>query len=154
MFSFVSFISLINFSKIKYINSFQFFYLKIKKDAPWNAYCKELAPEYSKAAKLLKQQSSQVRLAKVHAIQEQELSDQFQVSGYPTLIFFIDGYRVDYDGGRNSYEIAQWLDKKTSDSAITIESVGELKKFQENNELAVLALFNVILHSLYSSLNI
>ena len=95
-----------------------------------------------------------MRLAKVHAIQEQELSDQFQVSGYPTLIFFIDGYRVDYDGGRNSYEIAQWLDKKTSDSAITIESVGELKKFQENNELAVLALFNVILHSLFLSLNI
>ena len=60
-------------------------------DAPWCGHCKELAPEYSKAAALLAAESAVVTLAKVDGPAEPELTKEFEVVGYPTLKFFQNG---------------------------------------------------------------
>lgn len=52
-------------------------------------------------AGLLKNGSSDVRLAKVDAIEEKELANEFGVGGFPTLKFFKDGNRqnvTDFSG--------------------------------------------------------
>uniref|UniRef100_A0A8C6AGV5 protein disulfide-isomerase n=1 Tax=Monodon monoceros TaxID=40151 RepID=A0A8C6AGV5_MONMO len=59
--------------------------------APWCGHCKALAPEYSKAAALLAAESAKVRLAKVDGPAEPELAEEFAVTKYPTLKFFLDG---------------------------------------------------------------
>lgn len=41
---------------------------------------------------------SSIKLAKVDATEEQELSEQFGVRGYPTLKFFRKGTPIDYTG--------------------------------------------------------
>lgn len=67
--------------------------------APWCGHCKQLAPEYEKAAKLLKN----VPLAKVDATVETEIGKRFDIQGFPTLKFWKDGQEpIDYDGGRDS----------------------------------------------------
>uniref|UniRef100_A0AC34Q5G3 Protein disulfide-isomerase n=2 Tax=Panagrolaimus sp. JU765 TaxID=591449 RepID=A0AC34Q5G3_9BILA len=99
--------------------------------APWCGHCKQLAPEYEKAAKLLKD----VPLAKVDSTVETEIAKRFEIKGYPTLKFWKDGQEpIDYDGGRDSDAIVQWIKEKTDPNykpppeevkALTVETFDE-----------------------------
>lgn len=70
-------------------------------DAPWCGHCQQLEPLYAKAAETLKNEESGMRLAKVDAIEEKELAEEFDIDGFPTLKLFINGDReqpVEYTG--------------------------------------------------------
>lgn len=116
-------------------------YLLVEFYAPWCGHCKSLAPEYAKAAGVLRAEESEIALGKVDATVNQELGEQFKVKGYPTLKFFVDGTPVEYNGGRTSDEIVSWLKKKSGPPAVTLSTVEELTKFQEGSDVAVVGLF-------------
>jgi len=79
--------------------------------APWCGHCKSLEPEYAKAAKELKKDG--LYLAKVDATKEAELAKEYFVQGFPTIMLFRDGVKVsDYDGGRTSGEIIEYMRKQ------------------------------------------
>lgn len=66
--------------------------------APWCGHCQALAPEYAAAATELKGEN--VALAKVDATEESDLAQQYDVQGFPTVYFFIDGVHKPYTGQR------------------------------------------------------
>lgn len=66
--------------------------------APWCGHCQALAPEYAAAATELKGEN--VVLAKVDATEENELAHEYDVQGFPTIYFFIDGVHKPYTGQR------------------------------------------------------
>jgi len=108
--------------------------------APWCGHCKQLAPEYAKAAGELAS-NEDVKLVKVDATVESDLAQSFDVGGYPTLKFFKNGDKggMEYGGGRSADEIVAWINKKSGPPAVEIKGADAAKKAIEDNEVIVVA---------------
>lgn len=74
--------------------------------APWCGHCKSLAPEYEKAASLLK---GVVKVVAVDATAHQSVAQKYQIQGFPTIkVFGADKKNpVDYQGQRTSDELVK-----------------------------------------------
>ncbi len=109
--------------------------------ASWSGHWKALEPEYAKAAEKLKEEGSDIRLAKIDATVETKLAEQFVVQGFPTLKFMKKGERVEYSGGRTEPEIVNWLKKKTGSLLRKFTNLEELQAFIEKQDVAVISFF-------------
>lgn len=69
--------------------------------APWCGHCKQLTPEYEKAASILK---GVVKVVAVDATQHESLAQKYQIQGFPTIkVFGADKQKpADYAGQRTS----------------------------------------------------
>ncbi|XP_072882455.1 protein disulfide-isomerase [Hemitrygon akajei] len=122
----------------------QYRHLLVEFYAPWCGHCKALAPEYSKAAAKLKEEGSDIRLAKVDATEESELAQTFLVRGYPTIKFFKNGDKKnpkDYAAGRQHEDIVNWLKKRTGPAADTITEADAADKLVDSSEVVVIGFF-------------
>jgi len=80
--------------------------------APWCGHCKQLAPEYAKAAKRLRENNPPYYIAKVDATENKAVSERFGIKGFPTLFFFKNQNKMEFNGGRTENEIVNWILKK------------------------------------------
>ncbi|CAH2049985.1 unnamed protein product, partial [Iphiclides podalirius] len=67
--------------------------------APWCGHCKNLVPEYKKAARALK---GIIKVGAVDADQYKELSQKYAVSGFPTIKIFTGSKHSPYQGQRTA----------------------------------------------------
>lgn len=104
--------------------------------APWCGHCKTLAPEYAKAAELLKSYSSKAVLAKVDATEAKLTANDFQLQGFPTIKFFINGKPIEYKGGRTTNDILDWIERKTGPPSTLVASPSELKDHIMDNDVS------------------
>eukprot|EP00066_Takifugu_rubripes_P006991 XP_003972174.2 PREDICTED: protein disulfide-isomerase [Takifugu rubripes] len=112
--------------------------------APWCGHCNALAPQYAKAAATLKEEGSEVRLAKVDATEETDLAQEFGVRGYPTIKFFKGGDKdspKEYSAGRQAEDIVSWLKKRTGPAVASLTGVTEAESLIADNEVAVIGFF-------------
>ncbi|XP_072337403.1 protein disulfide-isomerase-like isoform X2 [Scyliorhinus torazame] len=119
-------------------------YLLVEFYAPWCGHCKSLAPEYANAAGQLKNESSDLKLAKVDVIEEKELGSEFGIHSYPTLKFFKESDRktpIDYTGKRNAKGIISWLKRRTGRSYAFLDSGAEVEKFIDSAEVVIVGFF-------------
>lgn len=104
--------------------------------APWCGHCKALAPEYEKAATMLKDEA--IKLAKVDCTEETELCGEFGVQGYPTLKVFREGDHKDYGGGRKTDLIVDYMKRQALPAVSILDSVNH-DAFSTNAEVVVVA---------------
>jgi len=76
--------------------------------APWCGHCKKLEPEFEQAATDLKEKG--VSFGAVDATVQTELATKYEVKGYPTLLWFEDGEKHEFDGGRTAAAMVEWVE--------------------------------------------
>ncbi|GAV66397.1 Thioredoxin domain-containing protein/Thioredoxin_6 domain-containing protein [Cephalotus follicularis] len=108
--------------------------------APWCGHCQSLAPEYAAAATELKGES--VVLAKVDATEESELAQQYEIQGFPTVYFFVDGDHKPYTGQRTKEAIVTWIKKKTGPGISNITTVDDAERILTSESKVVLGYLN------------
>ena len=109
--------------------------------APWCGHCKALAPEYAKAAEVLMEKESKIKLAKIDAQAHRENADKYGVRGYPTLKYFRQGVPIEYKGGRQADSIISWVESKAEPPTTPLNTGEGIENFIEQNSVAVVGFF-------------
>ncbi|MED6218511.1 Protein disulfide isomerase-like 1-4 [Stylosanthes scabra] len=115
-------------------------YVMVEFYAPWCGHCQALAPEYAAAATELKDEN--VILAKVDATEENELAQEYDIQGFPTVYFFIDGVQKTYNGLRNKDAIVSWIKKKIGPGVHNITTVEDAERILTSESKVVLGFLN------------
>merc|ERR1719273_430162 len=108
--------------------------------APWCGHCKQLAPEYEKAAIQL---SPEIALAKLDCTNEahEALCGKYGVKGFPTLKVFRNKIPSDYDGGRKADDIIKFMKRQNSPSYVEVKSTEDLTNLHQLDDLIVVGSF-------------
>lgn len=121
-------------------------YVMVEFYAPWCGHCKSLAPEYAAAATELKSfEDEKVVLAKVDATKESELAEKYQVEGFPTVYFFVDGEHKSYPGPPSKNAIVTWIKKKIGPGVVNITTVEDAENILTSEDKVVLAFLNSLM---------
>lgn len=106
-------------------------YVLVKFFAPWCGHCKKLAPHYEK---LSTEGVKGVSITEVDATVDTQLAKEFDVKGYPTMKWFINGTEYDFKGGRDFDTMNSFLKKATGEWAAFIDNQEQLTSFLEFGE--------------------
>jgi protein disulfide-isomerase A1 len=104
--------------------------------APWCGHCKKLVPEYISAAEKLAKKSPPQYVAKVDVTENKELGERFEIKGFPTLKWFVNGVPSEYTGGRTAAEIVNWFNKKDGPASTEVDDEA-ISKLLETNKISV-----------------
>ncbi|KAL0436435.1 UNVERIFIED_CONTAM: protein disulfide isomerase-like 1-4 [Sesamum radiatum] len=117
-------------------------YVMVEFYAPWCVHCKALAPEYAEAATELKGEN--VKLAKVDVSEENDLAEQYEVQGYPTVYFFVDGEHKPYSGHRTKDAIVTWIKKKIGPGVSNITTTEDAERILTSENKVVLGFLDTL----------
>ncbi|WOG91606.1 hypothetical protein DCAR_0310855 [Daucus carota subsp. sativus] len=116
--------------------------------APWCGHCKNLAPEYEKAASVLSSYDPPIALAKYDASDEanKELATQFEVRGFPTIKILRNGGKQaqEYKGPREADGIVSYLKRQTGPASPEIKSAEDASSFIDEKKITLIGLFPVL----------
>lgn len=83
----------------------------VKFYAPWCSHCQRLAPTWEQLAKTLQNEQA-VSIAKVDCTVYRPICQNFEVKGYPTLLWIEDGKKIEkYSGSRGHDELQAYVKK-------------------------------------------
>ncbi|KAE8739622.1 hypothetical protein FOCC_FOCC014887 [Frankliniella occidentalis] len=86
----------------------------IKFYAPWCGYCKKLVPTWEKLAESL-HFSTNVRVSQVDCTEHKDVCQRFEVKGYPTLLWIVDGQKASvekYSGDRSIEDLKSYVSRQ------------------------------------------
>ncbi|XP_068445163.1 protein disulfide-isomerase A2 [Clinocottus analis] len=120
-------------------------YLLVKFYVTWCGHCKKLAPVFAEVAGKLKEEGAAMRLAKVEATQETELSTEFNIMGFPILKLFTHGDRknpIDYTGQRTPEGMIQWIKRAAGPGTPVLDSADSAAQFIDSHNITVIGFFD------------
>ena len=108
----------------------------VKFYAPWCGHCQRLEPHFEEAARVFAQlqrdsptQSTKVVFAKVDGTEEGKVASAFEVAGFPTIKWIVDGRVTEYDGGRDATSIVKWIQTAVSTTFTVLSNRSSAEHF-------------------------
>ncbi len=104
--------------------------IMIKFFAPWCGHCKTFAPEYEKAAKMVKEQNKDYILAELDATVHTKAAGKYGIQGFPTIKLIVNGAVMDYSGERKAEPVIAYIDKKILPPTTELADAAAVKEKQ------------------------
>lgn len=83
----------------------------VKFYAPWCGHCQRLAPTWLALAKAM-EFNEEITIAKIDCTEYRDVCTTFDVKGYPTMLWFENGQKVDkYSGERSLEDLKNYVNK-------------------------------------------
>jgi protein disulfide-isomerase A1 len=95
---------------------------------------KKLTSELAKAAETLPSSAKPVPITKV----ENKAAERFNVEGFPTLKFFVNGEAIDFNAGCTAKDIVSWITKRVGQVSTLISDQSALDSFIKDSQVAVI----------------
>ncbi|KAK6021132.1 protein disulfide-isomerase domain protein, partial [Ostertagia ostertagi] len=92
----------------------------VKFYAPWCAHCKRLLPVWEHLGHAVSDKNLPVRVAKMDCTRFTSACNSLSITGYPTILFFRQGRRLEYHGERTKEALFNFVVKS---SAPVIEKI-------------------------------
>ncbi|KAF2125035.1 thioredoxin-like protein [Dothidotthia symphoricarpi CBS 119687] len=113
----------------------------IKFYAPWCHHCQDLAPTWSNMARHMQ---GKLNVGEVNCDVEKRLCKDAGVKGYPTMLFFRGGERIEYHGLRGLGDLLDYADKATEiGSGVPEVDLASFKKMEETEEVIFVYFYDV-----------
>ncbi|KAK2630509.1 hypothetical protein QTJ16_001329 [Diplocarpon rosae] len=112
----------------------------IKFFAPWCHHCQGMAPNWVQLAKEMK---GKLNVGEVNCDIESRLCKDVRVRGYPTILFFRGGERVEYDGLRGLGDLVSYANKAidVGDGVKDIDAL-EFQELEKKEEVIFLYFYD------------
>jgi len=104
--------------------------------APWCGHCKAFKGEYERIATALKEKG--IPAGRIDGDAEAEISEGVGLEGFPTIMVYVDGKYVKYDGARSMEGVLAFVDKAGKPAYAIITEKQAVDLFLEQNPRAVL----------------
>lgn len=112
----------------------------IKFYAPWCPHCQAMASNWVQLGKEMK---NKLNIGEVNCEAESRLCKDIRVHGYPTILFFRGGERVEYDGLRGLGDFVSYANKAIAiGSGVKDVTAAEFKEFEETEEVIFLYFYD------------
>lgn len=108
----------------------------VKFYAPWCGICKQIKPDYEKAAQDLAQVAPNIKMASIDCTEQKKQCERYGIPGYPTMKVFRRGGAgegKDYKGARGATDFVNYLVKQSAPllTAVTSENIVEFTNSQD-----------------------
>lgn len=111
----------------------------VKFYAPWCGHCQRLAPAWDELASALEYDDS-VSISKIDCTQFRPICQDFEVKGYPTLLWIVEGKKVEkYTGARSIDDLKAYVERVAGSKAKREAAEAE-QKTQDSDVGAVVQL--------------
>ena len=105
----------------------------VKFYAPWCGHCKAMAPNWIQLAKEMK---GRLNVGEVNCDVETRLCKDVRLRGYPTILFFRGGERVEYDGLRGLGDFVTYANNAIDiGEGVKDVDAAEFKELEEKEEV-------------------
>ncbi|KAH8729109.1 thioredoxin-like protein [Phaeosphaeriaceae sp. PMI808] len=112
----------------------------IKFYAPWCHHCQALAPNWENLAR---QMRGKLNIGSIDCDQEKRLCKEAGVRGYPTMLFFRGGERIEYDGLRGLGDLLDYAEKATAvgDGVLDVDAAA-FEKMEKTEDVIFTYFYN------------
>jgi len=111
----------------------------VKFYAPWCSHCQAMAPAWKVMSTEMR---GKLNIGEVNCEVEKQLCKDQNVNSYPTIIFFKDKNRVDYNGLRGLGDLVSWANKAAEAGVREVKDAAEFEALEKKNEVIFLYFYD------------
>ncbi|CAK8684748.1 unnamed protein product [Clavelina lepadiformis] len=110
--------------------------------APWCGHCKSMEPTWLEVGAELSRKKSDVSVARLDATKYSKIASHFGIRGFPTIMFFKNGQKLEYNSARNKHSIMSFVDKASGPEVFSLHNKEEFLRARADYEVFFLFVGN------------